>query len=573
MGEVSSQPHFTINQSINIRTKQRSTNKKKRSLQSDMIDSHSNEGGWSCLSWCINTKNNDDYASLQEIQRKQLERNLRSKNGYHPNSAIRGTTVHDKNLDWFPMTEDKVDQIFRLNNQDCVPEWLDAFQKELQRRSSDLKQISKEFQGQFFQLVKKLNGSSKNKREKGFEMKRPRPQMGTIKRYLSEFQFQMLNLLKKQILMNKNHPIHQICAMFREEFGRTYLKLAQPVKNENGVYDKVGVIANFKERTKQLQNKFKNKSKLPRQDGEYHGTGSINSNDEYHDGAEEDEEVQINEINLTNQLIGEVQVFMFLMRWLIYEFYQFKRLKAEGQLTAADFDTLEDDILFILHKVTVSHEVYEILLVLSRLLHNKEDKLMREKYRHIGRSKSKLYPFDYATLASAQACPDFAQDRGPNRASQPSKSFEINPIFTGIIDFYQKSNSKLPFHKSIEKFRQVMLNPQLSPLDKLYQLQYLNITKFFERNKEFFRLKNHASGSSEEMQVVLTRDENILIMTYIMIQAGVPDLASQIELITAFTSQYMQESDDACLISQTYLQLIACQAYLESISLEELASF
>ena len=53
--------------------------------------------------------------------------------------------------------------------------------------------------------------------------------------------------------------------------------------------------------------------------------------------------------------------------------------------------------------------------------------------------------------------------------------------------------------------------------------------------------------------VTLNLDDNIHILSYIMIQSSVPDLASQIELITAFASDYMQEGSDGCRISQTYL--------------------
>lgn len=52
---------------------------------------------------------------------------------------------------------------------------------------------------------------------------------------------------------------------------------------------------------------------------------------------------------------------------------------------------------------------------------------------------------------------------------------------------------------------------------------------------------------------MLNLDDNIFIMTYIIIQSGIPDLASQMELITAFASEYMQEGQDGCKISQIYL--------------------
>lgn len=40
-----------------------------------------------------------------------------------------------------------------------------------------------------------------------------------------------------------------------------------------------------------------------------------------------DEEEETTNINLTNQLIGEVQAFTYIIRWFMYEFYQFKVFK------------------------------------------------------------------------------------------------------------------------------------------------------------------------------------------------------------------------------------------------------
>lgn len=59
-------------------------------------------------------------------------------------------------------------------------------------------------------------------------------------------------------------------------------------------------------------------------------------------------------------------------------------------------------------------------------------------------------------------------------------------------------------------------------------------------------------------------------MTYIIIQSGVPDLASQLELMTAFATEYMQEAQDGCLISKTYLQLLGCFTYLTNMDLKVL---
>ena len=57
-----------------------------------------------------------------------------------------------------------------------------------------------------------------------------------------------------------------------------------------------------------------------------------------------------------------------------------------------DFDALEDDVLFILHKLIVKNEVYSTLIVLSRLLNNKDDKLIRDKYKSLTKFQSELFP-------------------------------------------------------------------------------------------------------------------------------------------------------------------------------------
>mmetsp|Transcript_40702 Transcript_40702/g.62123 ORF Transcript_40702/g.62123 Transcript_40702/m.62123 type:complete len:117 (+) Transcript_40702:1618-1968(+) len=116
------------------------------------------------------------------------------------------------------------------------------------------------------------------------------------------------------------------------------------------------------------------------------------------------------------------------MRWLVYEFYQFKALKQEGLLLFSDFEALEEDILFILHKLTVKDEVYDILLILSRLLNNKDDKGFREKYRHIARSYSLLYPIESEVIL---------KDGSSGNADsyiQPD-----NPIFDAVAKSFKKN--------------------------------------------------------------------------------------------------------------------------------------
>ena len=43
-----------------------------------------------------------------------------------------------------------------------------------------------------------------------------------------------------------------------------------------------------------------------------------------------------------------------------------------------DFEAIEDDVLYIIHTNIVCKEIYQSLLVLTRLLHNHGDKLIRD---------------------------------------------------------------------------------------------------------------------------------------------------------------------------------------------------
>ena len=65
-----------------------------------------------------------------------------------------------------------------------------------------------------------------------------------------------------------------------------------------------------------------------------------------------------------------------------------------------------------------------------------------------------------------------------------------------------------------------------------------------------FELNNSFYGS---MKMVLTSDEMLSIFSYVIIHSGIPDMISQLNLITAFASEYMQESSDGCNISRTYI--------------------
>lgn len=62
------------------------------------------------------------------------------------------------------------------------------------------------------------------------------------------------------------------------------------------------------------------------------------------------------------------------MRWVIYQFYNFRQLEKEKILSKEDFKSLDDDVIFILHKISVKDQVFPILLVLARMLNYRADK-------------------------------------------------------------------------------------------------------------------------------------------------------------------------------------------------------
>lgn len=263
------------------------------------------------------------------------------------------------------------------------------------------------------------------------------------------------------------------------------------------------------------------------------------------DEEEEETQQQLKEINLTNQLIGEVQGFIFIMRWAIYEFYNFKQLEKEHLLLRQDFTAIDDDMVMILHKTTVKGQVFPILLILSRMLNYKQDKSIRKAYKLLDKNHTPYYPLENKPKGADQL----------RIATNPSQE---NKALAEIVRLCSTGRQN-PFKKAIDKFREIMGSDSLTPLDRLYKLQYLPLTDGLDKNKDFVQRFGP-----------LTRDEKTPIFTYIIIQARVIDLSSKIDLITAFSTEYMQESEDGCQISETYLNLIASFLIIKNVEVDGL---
>ena len=69
------------------------------------------------------------------------------------------------------------------------------------------------------------------------------------------------------------------------------------------------------------------------------------------------------------------------------------------------------------------------------------------------------------------------------------------------------------------------MSSPIPPLDKLYKLQFLNIMDYFDKNQDFLKSK-HYESTGKTLNIVLTMDENINGLTFIILQSMIPDLAS-----------------------------------------------
>ena len=315
---------------------------------------------------------------------------------------------------------------------------MQGLQGQLAAKSQELMLNGVDFQQQFVALVMK-HAKRKNS-AKNYEAQTPKMHKGTVKRYLTDLQNSLLQLLKKQLLGASSatpHPIRMVCDMFVQEFGQAASKYVKPEENKAGVLDKAKLIVNYQERTDELIREFSKVS------ASHNFTSFIESNA---GGVAEATGPTVQDINLTNQLVGEVQLFIFTMRWVIYEFYQFKKLKKEKLLVSGDFEALEDDIVFIIHKLVMKEQVLKAMIVLNRLFKNKLDKDIRKKYKLIAENQSAYFPIESGDSEET-----------------------LTPALREILMQCKKSR-EVPFKKAVIEFQTIMGSPDIPPLDKLYKL-------------------------------------------------------------------------------------------------------
>ena len=135
-----------------------------------------------------------------------------------------------------------MDEIFRQNNEGNVPDWLKGFLEEFRLDKKNMINNGLQFQHEFNKLLKiELRTSNDFSKTHEKQFKR------TIRRYLTQFQYKILQLFIKQILKNKNHPISVISNLFKKHFDNSYRNYIQPSgKNDKGEIKRLVTIYNSK---------------------------------------------------------------------------------------------------------------------------------------------------------------------------------------------------------------------------------------------------------------------------------------------------------------------------------------
>lgn len=121
-----------------------------------------------------------------------------------------------------------------------------------------------------------------------------------------------------------------------------------------------------------------------------------------------------------------------------------------------------------------------------------------------------------------------------------------------------------PYQKSVLKFREIMLAP-ISPLTKLFLL-HTDLTNQINADiTEFW-----ADLLTDYSKVTLNRDELTSIMLFIISRAEVPDLMSQLRLMTEFTSDEVQDSSMGYRVSKAFSLIFCTVAWMSQLECKRL---
>lgn len=100
-----------------------------------------------------------------------------------------------------------------------------------------------------------------------------------------------------------------------------------------------------------------------------------------------------------------------------------------------------------------------------------------------------------------------------------------------------KSKAK-PYQRSVLKFRQAMISTEMSPLQKLFS--FLQLKSVIEEEIEEY----WENILQDKSRIYLAADDMTALMVFLIVKAEIPDLSSQLKLISEFTSSEIQNGRD-----------------------------
>jgi hypothetical protein len=77
---------------------------------------------------------------------------------------------------------------------------------------------------------------------------------------------------------------------------------------------------------------------------------------------------------------------------------------------------------------------------------------------------------------------------------------------------------------------------------------------------------------TDRTKLILNRDELTSIMIFLIVKAEIPDLCTQLKLITEFTSSDIQEASKGFPISDTFMLITTTVSWLSSLEFDKLAT-
>jgi len=293
------------------------------------------------------------------------------------------------------------------------------------------------------------------------------------------------------------------------------------------------------------------------------------------------------EITLANHAVDEVKAFLLTAIQFLGAMYRSSFLDEEDLQIG-----LKEDLVKLMVNTIINKDLYRTLIFLYRIDNFDFDKDLRVKYAALKGVKTTDFEIDpYLSLAQPfvviqEASKRFGLDlktanqliTNPTVQKLECDDFvniEFKEYFihnTQIIEelplqvrtkLIEKARIR-PYQKSVLKFREIMLS-SVSPLEKLFALQKELRGQIQTDIRDFW-----GDLITEPTKITLNRDELTSIMLFIIARAEVPDLMSQLRLLTEFTSEEIQDASAGFQVSEAFTLIYSTVSWMSQLDAQKL---